>query len=244
MEVWKLDHTLPIPLYHQLREIFLKKIESGEWEPGSLIPTEIELIEYYKVSRTTVREAVNSLVQDGLLEKKQGKGTSVCRPKLVERLSKLTGFAEEVESKGLKATARLIHLDELPGNHAIAEKLKISPDDSIILIKRIRLADEEPIAIESAYWPKSIGELLVKENLESVAFYKILEQHGIRLEEADESISAVAASKEDAFLLGIKEKDPLLIMERLTIGDNRRPIEYAVTKYLPTRYTYRVHLKR
>ncbi|RXT07025.1 GntR family transcriptional regulator [Ammoniphilus sp. CFH 90114] len=244
METRKLDDSLPIPLYHQLYEIFFDKIEKGVWVPGCIIPTESELIEYYQVSRTTVREAINLLVQSGYLEKKQGRGTMVCKPRLVENLNKLTGFAEEMERKELVPSAKLVHVDELPANHPVAEKLKISLEDSIILIKRVRLADGEPIAIETSYWPKSIGEHLLKEDLESVAFYKILEQHGVQLLEADEEISAVAATKEDSFLLGVKEQEPLLQMERLTLDNNRNPIEFARTKYRSNRYTYHVHLKR
>src|SRR5690606_32486824 len=169
-----LDPNFPIPLYHQLKDIFMEKIQSEEWAVGNLIPTENELIEQYEVSRTTVREAINILVQEGYLQKKQGKGTFICKPKIVERLSCLTGFAEEIKKRGMVPSAKLIHYDELPSSHPITQMMDLNMEHSVILIKRIRFANDEVIAIENSYWPKPIGTLFAEENLESVAFYEIL----------------------------------------------------------------------
>lgn len=116
-----LDPKSPIPLYYQLKQIFDNKFKNGEWQAGQLIPTETELIKKYDVSRTTVREGITTLVNEGKLQKKQGVGTIVCAPKMEERLGRLTGFAEEMISKGLKPGAKLLEIKEIPAPPAVAE---------------------------------------------------------------------------------------------------------------------------
>lgn len=239
-----LDHSSSVPLYHQLKDIFLRKISEKEWNPGHKIPTENELIAQYKVSRTTVREAINELVHDGLLEKKQGRGTIVCHVKMEEKLGKLTGFAEEMEEKGLHPSAKLISAKKMKTSVNVQKKLGLTSDENILAIRRIRLADGEPIAIENSYWPEEIGDMLLKNDLESAAFYQIIENQGIPLKEADEFISATAATKEEADWLGVPEDSPLLQMERIVYSVSGIPVEFTRTKYRSERYTYRVHLSR
>jgi GntR family transcriptional regulator len=239
-----LNHRLPTPLYHQLMEIFNQKMTNGEWLPGTLIPTEHELIQIYGVSRTTVREAVSVLVNEGKLEKKQGKGTIVCKPKLEERLGRLTGFAEEMQSKGYVPGAKLLDASEIAAPTHLKEKLLGGKDGNVLYIKRLRLAGDEPIAIERTYWPLEIGKWFNNEDLAQIAFYEVLERHGIVLRDADETIAAKSASKSDALLLDIKERDPLLRMERVTYSASGAAIECTFTDYRSDRYTYRVHLQR
>jgi GntR family transcriptional regulator len=239
-----LNHRLPIPLYHQLKEIFDGKIKSGVWSPGQLIPTENELIETYQVSRTTVREAVSALVNEGKLEKKQGKGTMVCKPRLEERLGRLTGFAEEMQSKGFVPSAKVLEVEEILAPARVRDTLLGGDEGQVLYIKRLRLASEEPIAIERTYWPLHVGRLFKNEDLSSIAFYAVLEQGGISLRDADEVISARSASKKDAALLGIAERDPLLRMERVAYNLGGVPIEHTFTDYRSDRYNYRVHLQR
>ncbi|HEX7056681.1 MAG TPA: GntR family transcriptional regulator [Bacilli bacterium] len=238
------DANLPTPLYYQIKQIFDEKIKSGEWQTGQIIPSEIELIQKYNVSRTTIREGINALVKEGKLQKKQGKGTIVCSVRMEERLGKLTGFAEEMLAKGVKPGARLLEVRRMIPDKWIAEKLSLAEDDNVLYIKRIRLGNEEPIAIEHSYWPIEIGQLFMGKDLEKIAFYAELEQNGVFLKEADEIIAARNASREDAKLLLIKMNDPLLRMERITYSTNAQPIEFTCTDYRSDRYFYRVHLTR
>lgn len=245
MQRTQLDHTSPIPLYYQLKEIFKAKIDRGEWSPGQLIPTENDLISFYKVSRTTVREAVNALVIEGKLEKKQGKGTTVCREKMEEKLGRLTGFAEEMQSRGLVPGARVIETKEVVPPDVVREKLLPGNNETKVLyIQRIRLANEEPIAIERSYWPLEIGALFKDYDLSTIAFYSVLEERGIRLRYADENISAIATKKSDAALLGIETKIPLMRMERISYSTQGNPVEFTITDYRSDRYMYKVRLQR
>jgi GntR family transcriptional regulator len=239
-----LNPKYPVPLYHQLKEIIRGKIESGEWTPGQLIPTENELIRQYKVSRTTVREAVAALVNEGRLEKKQGKGTMVCHDKIEELLGRLTGFTEEMLNKGLAPGARLIRVEKIKAPEQVKEKLFRGDDREVIYIQRIRLADGKPISTEQTYWPLDIAQFFENEDLEKAAFYPILERNGVRLREADEIISASVATKKTAALLGISEGSPLLHIERLSYSVTGQPVEYCLNDYRSDSYEYRIRLQR
>lgn len=245
----KLNPNLPIPLYRQLRDVLLAKIEGGEWPVGHCIPTESECMAMYGVSRTTVREALSFLVREGYLSKKQGKGTFVNSTRLVERLGRLTGFAEEMLQQGRAPSAQLIGMEQVDDLTAVfATYLTPMPqwqsERHWVNIKRIRLADQEPIAVEYSYWPIEIAEVLRREDLSSVAFYSVLERHGISLLEAEEAIAAVNAGREDARYLKVKQGTALIEMARLTTDVNHRLIEYTRTRYRGDRYIYRVKLQR
>jgi GntR family transcriptional regulator len=237
-----LDPKSPIPLYYQLKEILSAKIESGEWKNGALIPTENELIELYKVSRTTVREAINTLVSDGKLEKKQGRGTTVCKPKIEPVLGRLMGFTERISMLGFEPGATLIEARIIPSSETIKEKLQGQTE--VYFVKRVRLADDEPIAIEETYWPLRIGKLYEGEDLNKIAFYPVLEKQGYKLSHAEEVISCVVASKEQAGQLHIKSGMPLLRIHRTTYSTAGEPIQYCCNYYRSDRYSYKVHLER
>src|SRR5690606_39658861 len=111
----------------------------GDWQPGDLIPTENELIKMYNVSRTTVREAINALVNEGKLEKRQGRGTTVCKPKIVETLGHLTGFSEEMINKGYVPGAKLLLEERIVAPDKVAEKLNRSEEHTSELQSRENL---------------------------------------------------------------------------------------------------------
>lgn len=245
MNVPIIDQNNPLPLYHQLKDILKRKIINEEWPVGSLIPTELELIQEYQVSRTTVREAVLELVNQGLLHKKQGKGTIVTSAKVEERLGSLTGFAEEILGKGLKHSARLLSSEFKKNRYYEISQLGLNEGDSVFFIDRIRLADNEPIAYERSCWPEEIGKLLLNEDLNAIAFYKVLEEkHGIILKEANETIHAVNATQHEAELLSVSSGEALLERRRVSYDVTGKAIEYTKTKYRNDKYSYKVHLQR
>src|SRR5699024_11159462 len=161
MEV-KLNHNSRVPLYNQVKEILVYKITNKQWKTGDLIPTETELIREFDVSRTTIRQAINVLVQEGLLEKQQGKGTTVKSLKLTGSLGRLTGFAEEIMERGYVPKSKLIRAEFRDELFLEKKKLQIADDEEILCIRRIRFANDEPIALEKTSWPKYIGEILMK----------------------------------------------------------------------------------
>ena len=241
----KLDPSHPLPLYHQLKEILKQKILSEEWPVGTLIPTEQELIQTYGVSRTTVREAITELSAEGLLMKRQGKGTIVTSTRVEERLGRLTGFAEEMLDKGLKHSAKLLSCEFKKNCYYEISKLGLKDDAVVFFVDRIRLADNEPIAYERSCWPEHIGKLLMKEDLNKIAFYKVLEEkYNIVLKEANETIHAVNATPYEAELLSVSSGAALLERRRVSYDMNGNAVEYTKTKYRNDKYAYRVNLKR
>ncbi|TBL73367.1 GntR family transcriptional regulator [Paenibacillus thalictri] len=241
----KLDSNNPVPLYHQLKNILLQKIVDKVWRPEELIPTEKELIEQYGVSRTTVREAITELVNEGFLVKKQGKGTTVTSHHMEARLSRLSGLAEEIMEQGLVPSAKLISAEFKKDRFYELSQLQL-PDGAVVyIIERVRFANGEPIAYEITCWPERIGKLLELEDLNTAHFYKVLEEkHNISLKGADETIHAINSMTYEAGLLGVSPGAALLEMRRVSYDKNGEPIEYTRTKYRSDRYAYKIHLER
>ncbi|WP_017378839.1 GntR family transcriptional regulator [Paenisporosarcina sp. TG-14] len=244
MEKLQLDKKSPIPLYHQIKDILVARITDKVWLAGDLIPTETEFMNEFKVSRTTLRQAITTLVNEGLLEKRQGKGTIVKSLKLTGSLGKLSGFAEEIMEKGYFPNSKLLRSEFRDDLFIEKKKLGVSDNKQILLIHRIRFANDEPIALEKTSWPENIGNLLLKHDLNGARFYQILEDNGIYLKKASETISAVNATPYEADLLGVSPGTALLEMTRLSYGINDEPIEFTRTKYRSDRYQYNVELNR
>ncbi|GGC85266.1 GntR family transcriptional regulator [Thalassobacillus devorans] len=239
-----INHGSPVPLYHQIKDILSKRIQDETWKVGDLIPTEQELIKEFGVSRTTIRQAITALVQEDLLEKRQGRGTIVRPTKLTGSLQRLTGFAEEVLERGYKPYSKLLRAEVRDDLMNEKRKLELPEPAKIVLIERIRFANDEPIAIERTCWPEDVGTVLLDHDLNGAKFYQILEDHKIYLREASETITAVNATPYEADMLGVNGGESLLQMKRISYGMGNRPIEFTKTKYRSDRYQYNVHLKR
>ncbi len=238
-----LDRSSPLPLYYQLRNILLQQIESGALMPGDNLPTERELIDRYGVSRITVRQALNSLMADGLLYRQRGLGTFVRKSRIEQELSSLTGFSEEMVSRGLVPGARLISAETVEVDGAVAAKLSIAPGQRAFQMVRVRLADGEPMALDVNYTPADIGERLLHEDLEE-ALYTHFGKMGVELDWGDQAIQAAPADDLMAHHLGVKKGTPVLLMERVVCATDGRVVEYSRTAYRSDRYIYRVRLKR
>src|SRR5476651_2164581 len=138
-----------IPLYHQLKEIFEDRIASGEWAPGELIPNELAICQQYGVSRGPVRQALERLVQEGKVSRKQGKGTVVLPPKIESELTGFYSFTTLIEQKGLRPSARTLSFECLPAAGSAARHLDLASGTPIYKIRRLRLADGEPLILET-----------------------------------------------------------------------------------------------
>jgi GntR family transcriptional regulator len=238
-----LDRSSPLPLYYQLRNALLQQIESGSLVPGDTLPTERELIDRFGVSRITVRQALNSLTADGLLYRQRGLGTFVRKNRIEQELSSLTGFSEEMLSRGLVPGTKLISAETVTADSPLAAKLSIAPGQKVFRMVRLRLADGEPMALDVSCVPADIGERLRREELEE-ALYTLLGRMGIELDWGDQAIQAAPADDLMAHYLGVKKGTPVLLMERVVSATDGRVTEYSRTAYRSDRYTYRVRLTR
>ena len=238
-----IDRSSPLPLYYQVRNAILQQIENGTFAPGSTLPTERELIDRYQVSRITIRQALSSLMADGLLYRQRGLGTFVRKSRIEQELSTLTGFSEEMAARGLVPGARLISAEMVEADSGVAAKMQVEPGRRIFRLVRLRLANGEPMALDVNYLPADIGEQLQKENLEE-ALYTLFSKIGIELDWADQAIQAAPADELMAQQLGIRKGTPVLLMERVVSATDGRVVECSRTSYRADRYIYRVRLKR
>lgn len=239
----KIDPNKNISLYLQVKDILIKRIQEKVWPPNTLIPTEQELMEEFNVSRTTLRQAISILVQEGLLEKKQGKGTIVKSQQLTGN-GRLKGFAEEAMEKGLTPNSKLLRVEFKQDLYHEKSMLNLPDDEEVLVIERIRFADQVPIALERSCWPSYIGKLFINLDLNSAKFYEILEQNDIILKRAHEKISAINATLYEADLLGIRGGEAMLETERLSFGLDDRPIEFSTIKFRSDKYHYNLKLTR
>jgi len=235
----------PAPLYHRLRAALRARIESGELPPGAAFPTENELIAQYGVSRTTVREAIGGLVYEGLVHRKQGKGTFVAARRFERELGTLTGFSEEIAALGMRPGARLLSINTVPLRGRDAELLGLPAGSAAYRIVRLRLADGEPLSIETATFPFDVGFRIAQENLSEAGYYPLLEERwGIRLSAAEQTIGARPATAEQARLLGMRRGAATLVLERVTTDISGRRIELTRSVYRADRCSYRILLRR
>jgi GntR family transcriptional regulator len=234
----RLDVDSPIPLHIQIRDFLRKQIDGGGYTER--IPSEKELMETFSVSRTTVREAVSSLVREGVLEKIHGKGTFITDTTINEWLGSIRSFTETVQNMGMKPGIRLLS----HGLRNDAEIATILGADEYYSIDRLRLADDTPIAIERHNYPVEIGRKLATYDLNSVTIYSVLEQNKVVLHTAEQRITAMLASKADAELLDIKENACVLTVERTTYDPSGQVVEYYCSTFRADRFAFWVKLYR
>lgn len=238
-----LDEKAPVTLYFQLKEIIINKIKSNEWPIESRIPTERQLCDIYKVSRITVRQALGELEQEGFLYRKQGKGTFVTVPKIEQRLSKFYSFSDEISRMGHVPATKILVFTTIEADDAIARNLNVEKDSIIYRIKRLRLANNEPFAVETSYIPGNMFNDLKEDEIASYGLYNTLKQkYNVKPDEADETFEAVLISIEDAHFLQINKNSPGILLERFTHAGGKT-IEYCRSIIRGDRYKYKVTLK-
>lgn len=241
----EINRESSVPLYQQIKTIWKSQIDQGLLRPGDKIPTEKELCERYAVSQITVKQAITALVQEGLLVRRPRTGTFVARPKFKQQLLKLTSFSEDMAQRGLTPGARLLERREEPAGPAVAEALRLGEGTPVIHLERVRLADDEPMAIETFYMPASLCPGLVGEELDRRSLYQLLqEKYGLTLDHAEQSIEASTARAKEASLLGLRRGAAVLRIERLAFDPAGRPVEFTRSVYRGDKYKLHVTISR
>ena len=234
-----------VPIYSQVEALILEPIHNGQLQPGARAPSEREIADILGISRMTARAAITNLVQSGYLYSVPGKGTFVSNPKLPQSLADLSSFTEDMEQRGLRPGARLLALDLTRTAPLEArELLGTARDDELVRVARLRLADGEPMCMESSYLSKARCLWVLGEDLENGSLYRMLEAHGLHLQVADERLEATLLAAEQAELLGVPPGSPGLQMTRITYTDGAQPIEYVRSLYRGDRYEFRTRLSR
>lgn len=227
-----LDRNSPKPLYVQLEEILRLSIASGEWEPNQLIPSENELSKQYGLSRMTVRSVINNLVNEGLLFRVQGKGTFVSAPKISTKSPAYQGVREQLEMQGYKIETQIIENTFIKPDDRVREILEIPEDEEVKFIKRVRIADGIPVSIHSSYLPTSLCPEIPTDELATEQLCTIIEKrYGLRAASVSETLESVLATEEEAKLLKIEKRHPLLLLEDINRTWEGRVFEYTKIAY-------------
>ncbi|MCM3718698.1 GntR family transcriptional regulator [Fictibacillus phosphorivorans] len=238
-----IDKTSPLPLYYQIEEAIKQKIDKGEWESGSMISSEREFAENYEVSRMTVRQAINNLVNDGYLTRRKGKGTFVSGKKIEQKLLGLTSFTEDMKARGYKPASKLVSFQKIEANHKLAKTLEISQHDVVYEIKRVRLADEIPMAIETTFVPAELIPLNGT-HIKEGSLYSQVENAGFHIDYATQSLEASIAREAESEILEIAKGAPVLLIQRQTFLTTGKPLELVHSVYRGDRYKFMIDMKR
>lgn len=226
------------PLYIQLYEIIKERIKQGQWQAGEMLPTETELMEQYQVSRITIRQVFNKLVHEGLVNRERGRGTFMAHPTIESNLVRIKSFTEDMLQRGLTPQTVMLSAGTVLAAPEIADKLHIEPEEPLAHLRRLRFANQEPISIEESYLvTRYCPNILNQHDYANYSLRKALEEeHGIRLVRAQQTIKAVAASKQLSELLMVQPKSPLLFIERVSFSQYNIPIEFLCVYYRADRY--------
>ena len=233
------------PIYRQIADILRRRIEVGELKVGMPIPAESELIRTLKVSRVTVRQSVDLLVSEGLVVRKQGKGTFVCAPKIRESLQYLRGLAELLAERGRDQSMEVLSYDFIAADEKIARALTVPTGSDVLQIKRRHCLKGVPIALAHIYLRKEFALGIRKDEMSSVPIYTLLNRKfQIQIKRATEVIRAAAADTDTAKLLGISRGMPLLVVDRITYSTAEEPVEYIIFRHRHDSYEITVELQR
>jgi GntR family transcriptional regulator len=232
-----LDRTRATPLYHQLEQILLEEIRSGRLEAGDRLPNEEQLSTRYGVSLITVRRTLSDLAAAGYVRREQGRGTFVAPPSVVQGPRELTSFTEDMARRGWKASARVLAQEIVPATEDIAEALGTLKGARIFRLRRLRLADGEPLGIQTAHIPESIAPGIASEKFENASLYDLLaRRYAITIAHAREIHAASILSPADCRLLNVRPRSAGLTVRRITYAPGRRPIELVDTVMRSDRY--------
>jgi len=237
-QIQNINRLSKLPLHQQLYEILRGKILQGEWQEGDQIPSESELMNFYSVSRITVRQVLNRLVNESLIYREQGRGSFVSERTLEEGLTRIISFTEDMHQRGLSPQTQIIFSGIVPSPPEVAVHLGIKPGEEMVRLDRLRLANEKPLSIEESflvhrYCPGILDGDYALEPLREALNSK----YGIQLVRAKQAIRAVLATIDQARLLTISTRSPLLYLERISFSQMDVPVEYLRIYYRGDRYS-------
>jgi GntR family transcriptional regulator len=240
-----LQKNHPIALYYQLAELLREQIEDGQLQIGERIPSVRALAAQHGISQVTVRQALGELIKQGLLDVRRGVGTFVASPKIAYDSLFLTGFSEDMLSRGLMTHAKLLHLAvETPTVH-IAQQLAITKEEMVIRIVRQRYSNGEPVVLDQSYLPSELCPGLEKEDLGSKSLYALLEgRWHLKLAHSTQWLEATGANDYEAELFGLPAGAPVILVRGVTYLADERPVEYFKVVYRGDRFKFRLETSR
>lgn len=229
-----LDRKSATPLYLQLKALVASQIAQGSLNPGDPLLSEREFCEEFNLSRTTVREALRELRSQGLIRTLPGRGAFVATPplKLTVKVS-LAGFTGDVIHQGMTPSSRLLKAELIASPPpAILEALELQPGDEIVRVERLRLVNQVPLALHTAYLNHRLCPQILQHNLAQGSVFQLLrDEYGLKLVRAEEQVYAALASEQEMYLLNLDYPAAVLRAERTTLLDTGEVIEFSLASY-------------
>lgn len=237
---FSVDRSSPVPLYFQLSQQLEAAIERGQLAPGSLLGNEIELAGRLGLSRPTVRQAIQALVDKGLLVRRRGIGTQVVHSQ-VKRPLELSSLYDDLLAAGQRPATQVLRLATEEAGGEVAAALGVAEGTEVWAVERLRLTHGEPIARLRNHLPLDLLPLS-EEDLARSGLYALLRTAGVTLHSARQSVGARAATEEEGALLAEPTGAPLLTMRRTAYDDTGRVVEYGSHLYRASRYAFEFQL--
>lgn len=231
----ELDRTSSAPLHSQISDPIKRAILEGTLRPGARIENEISLAKRLEVSRPTARQALQSLVEAGLLQRRRGVGTIVA-PRPRHQLIQIPSLHEEIQEAGHESTSEILQYNHRRATEAIAQQLGINADSSVVELERLRLRDGEPVAILYNWLPAALAPS--REDLEASGLYELLRKKGVAPTSTRQSVGAERPDKREARLLAISMRDPVLTIDRTAFDASGRIVEWGFHIYRADLYRY------
>ncbi|WP_127848358.1 GntR family transcriptional regulator [Lacticaseibacillus hulanensis] len=223
---------MSVPKYKTIENELKHRIENGTYPMGSIIPKEMELAAEFNVSRPTVRQAVQELVNQGLLEKKRKRGTMVCQTKIAQEFTHIIkSYDEEMHEKGLTTSTKVLEFSTLPADEHIAKHLQIEPGAIVYKLVRLRFADEEPVVLVTTYVPLAPIPALATVNFAHASLYAELARHYLPVTRVRRRLEVTSASRKVADLLHVSKGAPLFYFHTYGYTITNLLMEYSIAQY-------------
>jgi GntR family transcriptional regulator len=237
--------ALPLPRYHRIYLVLREQLAEGGFPPGAPLPGELELAQRYRVSRVTVRAALGRLAREKLIVRQRGRGTFP-RPRHAAGASRarLGGLLENLLAMGLKTTVRVVELAEIAAPPEVAQALRIPAGDRVQKAVRLRSYRGAPVSHLTTFVPAAIAARFGRRELAAKPMLQLLEESGVRVSRAEQTLSARLADHAVAPLLEVGIGSPLLAVTRTVYDQRDRPVQLLRGLYPPERFEYRMDLTR
>ena len=239
-----IDKNSPVPIYFQIKQEIVTLIQNGTYQPGDRLPTEMELCKQLDISRPTVRQAFQELINEGYITRQKAKGTFVSKPKVEGYFFKhLLSYNDEMKALGLKPKTNVIVQEKSSANSEVVKQLKLDKNADVFHLTRLRYANDEVMVYVQTFVPYGMVEGIEKEDFVEGSLYALMkEKYNVKIAYVDRTIEASNAPSDIAKLLDIHPHDAIYSITTIAYDAQNIPIEYSIARYRGDRNKFTIRL--